>query len=202
LAGRRCKPADTVYLHAAPTGGLTLDNSGITGGAVYTLTLNGTISGDIAAKFPHLAGLPAWEVDITAVNVPELLTGQIAVSAFADGALVDATGLQIPGVLDDLYAASAYDQELGVVWDGNTPTFNLWAPTAKSVTLHRFANSNPATNSITYTMSLDPASGIWSYTGMNGWKGQYYLYEVEVYVHSTGQVERNIVTDPYSSVCP
>jgi pullulanase-type alpha-1,6-glucosidase len=190
--------ADTVYLHAAPTGGLTLDNSGITGGAVYTLTLNGTISGDIAAKFPHLAGLPAWEVDTTAVNVPELLTGQIAVSAFADGALVDATGLQIPGVLDDLYAASAYDQELGVVWDGNTPTFNLWAPTAKSVTLHRFANSNPATNSITYTMSLDPASGIWSYTGMNGWKGQYYLYEVEVYVHSTGQVERNIVSDPYS----
>ena len=192
------QPADTVYLHAAPAGGLTLDSSGISGGVVYTLTLNGTISGDIAAKFPHLAGLPAWQVDTTEADVPELLKGQIAVSAFADGALVDATGLQIPGVLDDLYAANAYGEELGIVWDGNTPTFNLWAPTAKSVTLHRFANSNPSTNGITYTMTLDPDSGIWSYTGMSGWKGQYYLYEVEVYVHSTGQVENNIVTDPYS----
>jgi pullulanase len=189
-------PADTVYLHAAPTGGMTLDMSGISGGTVYTLTQNGTIGGAIAAKFPHLTGLPAWEIGAEA-DVAELLKGQIAVSAYADGELVDATGLQIPGVLDDLYAANAYGQELGVVWDGSTPIFKLWAPTAKSVTLHRFANSN-STNGITYTMSLDPQSGVWSLIGNTGWKGQYYLYEVEVYVHSTGQVENNIVTDPYA----
>ncbi len=191
--------ADAVYLHAAPTGGLLLDDSGISGGAVYTLTRNGVITGDIAAKFPHLAGLPAWEIDPAAVDdVPDLLKGQIAVSAFAAGELVDATGLQIPGVLDDLYAASASSETLGVVWDGGTPTLNLWAPTAKAVTLHRFADADPATASVTYTMSLDADSGVWSYTGMSGWNGQYYLYEVEVYVHSTGQVEHNIVTDPYS----
>ncbi len=193
-------PATAVYLHSAPTGGLTLDENGISGGIAYTLTQNGTITGAIAAKFPHLAGLPAWEIATADLgDVPDILKGQIAVSGFdGEGNLVDATGLQIPGVLDDLYAASAYGEELGIVWNGNTPTFKLWAPTAKSVTLHRFANANPATSSITYTMSLDPASGIWSYTGMNGWKGQYYLYEVEVYVHSTGQVEHNIVTDPYA----
>ncbi len=192
------QPADTVYLHAAPNGGLTLDNSGISGGSVYTLTLNGVIGGDIAAKFPHLAGLPAWQVDTAVADVPELLKGQIAVSAFANGELVDATGLQIPGVLDDLYAANAYGEALGVVWNGSTPTLKLWAPTAKSVTLHLFADSNPATTSTTYAMALDAASGIWSYTGLPAWKGQYYLYEVEVYVHSTGQVEHNVVTDPYS----
>jgi pullulanase-type alpha-1,6-glucosidase len=191
-------PADVVYLHAAPTGGLTLDMSGISGGTVYTLTQNGVIGGAFAAKFPHLTGLPAWEIDTTAADVPEILKGQIAVSAFAAGALVDATGLQIPGVLDDLYAANAYDEPLGIVWDGDTPTFKLWAPTAKSVTLHRFADSNPATTSTTYDMVWDADSGIWSYAGLPGWKGQYYLYEVEVYVHSTGQVEHNIVTDPYS----
>ncbi|HEU5099103.1 MAG TPA: pullulanase-type alpha-1,6-glucosidase, partial [Roseiflexaceae bacterium] len=30
------------------------------------------------------------------------------------------------------------------------------------------------------------------------WTNQYYLYEVEVFVASTGKVERNLVTDPYS----
>src|SRR6185295_15061859 len=31
-----------------------------------------------------------------------------------------------------------------------------------------------------------------------GWKGAFYLYEVEVFVRSTGHVEHNLVTDPYS----
>ena len=191
--------ADAVYLHTAPTGGLTLDDTGITGGTVYTLTQNGVITGDIAAKFPHLVGLPAWELDPgDAALTPELLKGQIAVSAFASDVLVDATGLQIPGVLDDLYAANAYGETLGVVWASNTPTLNLWAPTAKSVTLHRFADANPATASVTETMTLDTNSGIWSVTGDSSWKNSYYLYEVEVYVHSTDMVEHNLVTDPYS----
>ena len=47
-------------------------------------------------------------------------------------------------------------------------------------------------------MTYDPASGVWSVTGEAGWKDKYYLFEVEVYVHSTGQVEHNLVTDPYS----
>ncbi|MBK8989097.1 MAG: pullulanase-type alpha-1,6-glucosidase [Chloroflexi bacterium] len=191
--------ADQVFLHAAPTGGLILDENGISGGAVYTLTQNGVIAGDIAAKFPHLAGIPAWELDAAdATNAPELLKGQIAVSAFAGGDLVDATGLQIPGVLDDLYADAAYGEQLGPVWIGGTPALKLWAPTAKSVTLHIFDDANPATTSITQTMVLNPDSGIWSLVGPPNWKNKYYLYEVEVYVHSTGEVEHNIVTDPYS----
>ena len=47
-------------------------------------------------------------------------------------------------------------------------------------------------------MTYDPASGVWSITGEPGWKDKYYLFEVEVYVHATGQVEHNLVTDPYS----
>ena len=30
------------------------------------------------------------------------------------------------------------------------------------------------------------------------WANRYYIYEVEVFVRSTGRVERNLVTDPYS----
>jgi pullulanase len=47
-------------------------------------------------------------------------------------------------------------------------------------------------------MRPDPASGTWFIEGDADWTGQYYLYEVEVYVPQTGQIENNLVTDPYA----
>ena len=78
------------------------------------------------------------------------------------------------------------------------PTLRVWAPTATSVKLHLFDDSNPATTDTVYTMTDDPATGVWSVTGAAGWYGKYYLYEVDVFVRSTGKVETNLVTDPYS----
>ena len=48
------------------------------------------------------------------------------------------------------------------------------------------------------SMTVDPATGVWSITGNAGWNGRFYVYEVEVFVRSTGRVEHNLVTDPYS----
>ncbi|MFN2144868.1 MAG: pullulanase-type alpha-1,6-glucosidase, partial [Anaerolineales bacterium] len=39
---------------------------------------------------------------------------------------------------------------------------------------------------------------VWSKVGKPEWKGQYYRYEVDVYMPSEGRVVRNEVTDPYS----
>ena len=47
-------------------------------------------------------------------------------------------------------------------------------------------------------MTLDPQTGVWSVTGDASWRDKFYLYEVEVYVPSTGKIEKNFVTDPYS----
>ncbi|MFO7539228.1 MAG: pullulanase-type alpha-1,6-glucosidase, partial [Chloroflexota bacterium] len=74
-----------------------------------------------------------------------------------------------------------------------------WAPTAQNVTFHLFADSDPLTTSDTYTMTWDADSGIWSITGLPAWKGQYYLFEIDVFAPSTGQIETNIVTDPYAA---
>ena len=48
------------------------------------------------------------------------------------GALLGSTGLQIPGVLDDLYAR-AQDLAFGPVWSRGRPSLAVWAPTAKNV---------------------------------------------------------------------
>ena len=186
----------TYTLHHAPDGGLTPTATGITGGASIVLA-PGSLSDEVKAKFPHLAGLPALQLPAGALPmVPEMLRGQVAVSAVgADGKSVDATGLQIPGVLDDLYD---YSGALGVAMAGGAPVVRVWAPTAKSVTFHLFADADPATGSATYPMTFDPVSGVWHIDGTSDWLGQYYLFEIEVYVPSTGAIETNIVTDPYS----
>ncbi len=192
------EPANTYRLYYAPDGGLQATDTGITGGSYLTLTLDPAgLPAEVKEKFPHLAALPALKIAATDLaQVPEILKGQIAVSALTpDGVPVDATGLQIPGVLDDLFT---YNGALGVSWQGGLPTIQVWAPTAKSVALQLFANSDPANAGTAMPMTYDPASGVWSITGEAGWKDKFYLFDVEVYVHSTGQVEHNLVTDPYS----
>jgi pullulanase-type alpha-1,6-glucosidase len=191
-------PSATYRLHHAAGGGLALTPDGVSGDAV-TLTL-GTADPSVSERFPHLAGLPALKIAPDDVDdVPALLRGQVAVAATGDdGTRIDATGLQIPGVLDDVYADAAGAAELGVVWDGDVPTVRVWAPTAQDVSLQRFADGEPATAPTTLAMTRDDASGVWSVTGDASWQGQYYLVDVAVYVPSLDAVTHNVVTDPYS----
>jgi pullulanase len=185
-------------LHYAPNGGLALGVEGVSGGVDIPLTYDPSgLSDQIKALFPHLADFKAFKVPSgRLVEVPAALKGQLAVTARdGGGASTDATSLQIPGVLDDLYT---YGGRLGVSFSSRAPTLAVWAPTAHSVKLHLFDDSNPATTSTVYPMSLDPATGVWSVTGGSGWNGKYYLYEVEVFAPSTRSVQRNFVTDPYS----
>jgi pullulanase len=188
----------TVALHADPDGGLALEPTGVEGGTTIPLVYDTAgLSAAVKEKFPHIASFKAFRIPAEHLDeVPEILKGQIAVSAKdAGGTLVDATSLQIQGVLDDLYT---YNGALGATFAGNVPTLRVWAPTAKSVKLHLFNDSNPATAATVQAMTADPATGVWSVTGNASWNGKYYVYEVEVFVRSTGQVENNLVTDPYS----
>ena len=189
-------PGNTYRLHFNPQGALRLGIGVIEGGESIPLT-SGSADEAVRAKFPHLARYTALKLAAEdGARVPEMLRGHVVISAWdKDGKLLDATSIQIPGVLDDLFF---YDGPLGVVYEGDTPSLHLWAPTAQSVTLHLFADSDPATPSTTYPMTRDAATGVWSITGAPDWSAQFYLYEVQVYVPSTGAIERNLVTDPYS----
>jgi pullulanase-type alpha-1,6-glucosidase len=191
LWGAAIVPSAQYRLHHAPEGGLSLTDEGVSGDSVVLTP--GTADPAIFQKFPHLAGLPALKIGAgDLAMVPELLRGQVAVSASAGGMRLDATGLQIPGVLDDLFA---YGGDLGVTFDGATPTVRLWAPTAKDVTLRVF---DDATTTSFTEVDMTFEGGVWSATGDASWKDKYYLFAIEVYVPSTGRVETNLVTDPYS----
>ncbi len=187
----------TYQLWWSPDGTLALaDDGSVSGGSAVPLTLDGTYPSDIDGRL-HLGGLPQLRLaDDDVALIPDILRGQFAVVATStSGVRLAATGLQIPGVLDDLYS---YDGDLGVVWDGDVPTVRLWAPTAQDVVLHRFSDSDPASIAIVEDMARDDATGVWSVTGDPEWKGEYYVFAVEVWAPSTQSVETNLVTDPAS----
>ncbi|WP_345713568.1 pullulanase-type alpha-1,6-glucosidase, partial [Kineococcus glutinatus] len=113
----------------------------------------------------------------------------------ASGTVTAATAVQVPGVLDSLHPGAAR-RTLGPTWHRGRPSLALWAPTARSVTVHV---SDPRTGARTASAPLRAdRDGVWSVTGERRWKDAAYLFEVEVFVPETGRVERNLVTDPYS----
>jgi pullulanase-type alpha-1,6-glucosidase len=178
----------TFRLHHAPDGGLVTTPDGVTGGSELPLTLDPAgLPAEIRQRYPHLSAYEALRVG--AADVPAILTGQVVVAAYdAAGRLADATGVQLHGVLDDLYGG-AYDEELGPTWHGSRPSLALWAPTAKNVTL--------LLNERRVAMRRD-AEGVWRAKGHPSWRDARYAFEVTVYVPAEDEVVTNVVTDPYS----
>ncbi len=186
-----------VKLYYSPTADLTPDETGFVGGESIDLSFSPEIPQSVLDKFPHLSGFTAYTIDEAHLElVPDILRGQFAVAAVGeDGNAFYGTGLQIPGVLDDLYATTA---RLGVTFNDDAPILRVWAPTAQNVRLHIFDDSDPDTESTVYDMFRVDRSGVWTITGSPDWYGKYYLYEVTVYAPAVTDIVTNLVTDPYS----
>jgi len=168
----------------------------VVGGTVLPLT-RGTagLSADLKAKWPHLASRAAFTLAAADLaKVPEALEGELViVGRDADGLPIDATRVQIPGVLDDLFT---YDGPLGVTWDAGAPRFALWAPTAQAVKLVHY---DAADKAVLDTIDLQKTDGVWTYDGADSsWAGDYYRYELTVFHPTTAKVEQLTATDPYS----
>ncbi|MFJ9905283.1 pullulanase-type alpha-1,6-glucosidase [Streptomyces sp. NPDC101152] len=178
-----------VYSH---DGSIAVKNGALTSDDERWLRLTKTTLTDAQkAKFPHLKAYTAWSVDPRdRSRVRQALGGQVVASQRAvNGAALAATGVQIAGVLDDLYAG-ATKAELGPTFHRGRPTLSVWAPTAQSVALELGVSLKP--------MRRDDSTGVWSVTGPASWKGQEYRYVVKVWAPSVRKVVTNKVTDPYS----
>lgn len=184
--------ASTQLLYSAD-GSITVKDGTLTSDDERWLRLAKTTLTDAQkAKFPYLKDYTAWSVDPRDRDrVRQALRGQVVASQRAgNGAVLAATGVQLAGVLDDLYASSATKARLGPVFHHGRPTLSVWAPTAQSVALELDGRS--------VAMHRDDTTGVWSVTGPASWKGKPYRYVVKVWAPSVRQVVTNKVTDPYS----
>lgn len=178
---------------------LRVTGEGVEGGdgEPQTLELVPTgLSKGAREKFPHIAAADYRALELPpSAPVRDLLRRQLAVAAVdEDGAPVDATGVQLQGALDELYA---YDGPLGAEFGSdNLVTLRVWAPTAQNVTLSVFDEPRGDATRIEKSMTRDSRTGVWSVSGE--FDGKFYNYNVTVFNPSTGQVSTNVSSDPYA----
>lgn len=195
LAWTPAGDAVSVELRHSLEADIRVEGADITGGTVIPLARESTgLPTPLRDRFPHLRDRDAYRVpEAQRANLPALLKGQLVlVARDASGGAVDATLVQIPGVLDELFF---YEGPLGASFDGGAPTLTVWAPTAQSVRLIRFDSALTEVESLPMTAS---SSGTFSITGPQDWYGLYYQYELRVYHPITGRIETLRTTDPYS----
>ncbi|WP_366145593.1 pullulanase-type alpha-1,6-glucosidase [Cryobacterium sp.] len=193
-------PADLVYaIHSSPTSTLTLADGAVTGGDTVKLAYDKTGLTDAQKKaFPALVNSVVLRpVGTDRTEIERLLTTQLQVSqAGADGALSALTGVQLPGVLDDLYADAVASRPLGVTWSKKRPTVAVWAPTAQKVDLLAWTAGDAA--EAERVALKRQADGTWTTTGAKSWADASFVFEVTVFAPTTGRIEVNQITDPYS----
>src|SRR5699024_5523489 len=132
-AGTIAWPADLVAdgegtrweLFTAPEGGLAVEDGTVTGGECLgdlTLRDEPLDSSELSGR-AHLEGFLALDLPELDRSVLEAaLRGELAVAQYRPDGIEVVTGVQIPSVLDDLYAAGAADQERGVRWQVGAST--------------------------------------------------------------------------------
>ncbi|MEO8160508.1 MAG: pullulanase-type alpha-1,6-glucosidase [Arenimonas sp.] len=187
-------------LYHSRSGSVRLDGGRVTGAdGAFVLSVSTAAPAEILARrFAFIGGGPLLRLQpADQPRVRELAGGQwLLAEEDAMGKVRQATGVQLAGLIDDLYAAAVDAPALGVRIEGGGTSYRLWAPTARQVLLCSYPDAQTGATSA-LAMQRDESTGIWQRVQQGDASGRYYRYLVEVFVPGVGIV-RNRVTDPYS----
>jgi pullulanase-type alpha-1,6-glucosidase len=192
--GMKLQPGERLRLHHARNAGLRAASGEAVVGSDGAVDL---APSDIPlpARFRFIGEGPRYTVGDA--DVAMLLREQLLlVHERADGRVIAATGVQLAGALDDLYAAAEQVDDLGAHSTRSRTRFAVWAPTAQRVQLCRHTAPGAAAVAVD-AMRRDEATGVWRTELPGDLSGQAYRYLVDVVTPTQGLV-RNLVTDPYS----
>lgn len=191
----------TYRLHYDPAGRIKITNQKVISSFTIPLHFTGVTTKRDAfyRSFPYLLGtsqLKAFRLSSERV-LKDVLSGQSVVAVYnSKGQLLDVSALQNASMLDDRFTYKKND--LGLTFDSQQrPHFKLWAPTARKVKVLVFNRSEQKNPDHWHDMERNK-KGVWSFRGNQDWYDKFYQYEVEVFVRSTGKIETNKVSDPYS----
>jgi pullulanase len=154
-----------------------------------------------ALGMPRYSGLDMFAAsDADMADAKNMLKGKLLAIAYdGDDTVLAATYLQTGRVLDDLYTsgnADADEASLGLAYSADGITANVWAPTAKSVSLKVFNDSKVLQS--TEIMTLNEDTGIWSFTTALTNDRAFYQYELSLYHYTNQKFQTLVSSDPYS----
>lgn len=192
-------PVGRFRLFHSAAGGLVAESGTTVTGADDGLDLavdSEPLPAAVVERFRYVASGVTLRAAATRDALRELHRGQLLlVQEDEAGRVLQATRLQSPGALDDLFS-EAEDARLGVTLSAEQTAFALWAPTARSVALCLYGDGAGPAQSLE-PMQRDAMNGTWSANVDQDLSGRYYTYLLDVAVDGVGLV-RNRVTDPYS----
>ncbi|WP_196716968.1 alpha-1,6-glucosidase domain-containing protein [Actinomyces trachealis] len=188
-------------LYSSADASTTLTVGQLAGNLTRTdLTVTGDLPAAATSARPNLKGYIALSTGgaLDRAGVEKALASQLTVTQVKDGKVTAATGVQLAPVLDALYAQQAAQAPKGVSFAAGLPAFALWAPTAQEVSLLSWGPDGAGEPTV--LPATRQADGRWSVTNVGGvvTTGSQYLWRVKVYAPTTGKIETNDVTDPYS----
>jgi len=155
-----------VRLLGAVDAGLQAAPGTLAGGMQQALVLEPAAAPALkdAARFSHVTGATWWVGDADAPRLPDLWRGQLVIVAEdAQGRVLDATGTQLAGALDDCYGPAATALDFGAHPSDHGTLFLLWAPTAQAVAVSIYDNPSGPARAV-LPMQRDSASGSWRLT--------------------------------------
>ncbi len=157
----------------------------------------------LAKKFPHLSDFQAYKVDLSPTQAKAWLKQQLIVVGLDKAQQAQKVSfVQTGAVIDALYTQGENDADevadLGAVITEQGVSFKLWAPTAQTVSVQLFDENLQAIADGTLAMIEDSNTGVWQVQAKEHARYAYYKYQVDVYHPVSKQVERLMVTDPYS----
>ena len=182
-------------LYHSPTGSIAAPVGGKVSGAESSIVLTAGAS-VTPPRFRYLGDGAVLSLPGAAGAAGLLRQQLVLVNETPDGAVISATGLQLAGALDALYASAARLSDLGVTVSPQSTAFRLWAPTAHKISVCSYPSSGGAASAVV-PMTRNDADGSWHAARPANLSGTYYRYIIDVMVPNTGLV-RNRVTDPYS----
>eukprot|EP01025_Chloroclados_australasicus_P006681 TRINITY_DN12131_c0_g1_i5.p1 TRINITY_DN12131_c0_g1~~TRINITY_DN12131_c0_g1_i5.p1 ORF type:complete len:1034 (+),score=110.03 TRINITY_DN12131_c0_g1_i5:105-3206(+) len=150
-------------------------------------------------KFPHLRGFPAFKFKHVNPNHLDIIDKLIKTQLVIKHEDLRATGVQIQGVLDELYA---YQGSLG--YNHKDSNIRVWAPTATNVEWIWWGQdaqtSIPQSPPVKVPMNLvEGHKGVWEINNIpKELYGTYYKFQVTAYNPWTQCMHTTQVTDPYS----
>jgi pullulanase/glycogen debranching enzyme len=134
---------------------------------------------------------------VSEYDIKKMIAGNLVIIAKINGKIFRKVILQKADIIDKYYYC---DSDLGLVFSSKTDfKFKLWAPTAITVKLHVYMDSNNGTEVFGSPFEMINKSGVWEYPGNSDWLNYFYLYEVKVFSrHEGNRIISKLVTDPYS----
>ncbi len=128
-------------------------------------------------------------------ELSKLITGPLKLVVKKNEEEVDSTSIQLSSLLDKEFY---YSGKLGLDFsDSKFIIVRLWAPTASAISLNLYSNAADETPNAKMAMQKNQL-GVWELTLNPREEGKFYLFQIDVFQPQTDQMERYLVTDPYS----